>query len=812
MWDGIGAAHHSSHARPPVTEFVRAFPHIVARCIDGEAVRLPVVSSSGRVVIVGGRAGPLAERLSARGYECQTVARVTALQKVSSADVVILSTTGRSAKAAVGAVRRSPGLRRSPLLLDAARVPPEVARGLDVDGRFDSFEGLERLLEASLKARRALQRDDLVRARLELLLELSRERQTTPMEALVARVAGRLREALGCEQVQALLLEGEAPSRAFLLDSGARLPVDLAVAPSLRRALELREPVASEAGQVVPLDVEGPGVVALVLKRRAPLEREERDFVEALGGALRDAAERSRAHQAEATTHASLEAAYVDRFRELTRANERLKALDRKKNELMAVLTHDLRAPLNVLIGHAHLLLTDADLTPTQRVSVEVIQRTSRKVLELAETLLEKSRGGEQLVLFTRTMDVAETCQQSVRDLQILAREQGVQLRAEAPLSLPVLGDEQKIRQVLQNLITNALTHAKGLRDLVVRARLKTRPDGDVALVEVCDDGQVGDANELLLAFERSRGLGLAIARDYVERHGGEIWAEAPAGGGAVFAFTLPIEAGVPRRAPEVRGDLPLVLLAEEDPVLQRMAAMALSGHYRVETARGGDEVLRRVRALRPDVVVMSAFMPGKDGLEVLRELDADPATRDVPSVLVAGSPEMAARLEGVGLGPVDVLTRPFALSTLLTRVGVAVQRSRARPGLTPLGVDAETGLFDHLGIVNRLQQEMSRSVRYERPLTLAVLRPSAPPGAGTQACVNLVRGELRAPDVVGHLGGGVLALVLPETSPEAARPTLERLCARLGTLGVSYRPRLADVQRTAADDEAEAALERLLS
>ncbi|MEW5740994.1 MAG: hybrid sensor histidine kinase/response regulator [Myxococcota bacterium] len=768
-------------------------------------------SSSGRVVIVGGRAGSLAQRLSARGYRCETISRVTQLQRVGPADAVVLATSGRGARAALEAVRRAPQLSRLPVLLDGAQVPPAVARALSVDGTFDSAEALEKLLAASLKARRLTQRDDLVRARLELLLELARERGAS-LDEVARRVTERLRAVLGAEQVQALELEGQGPRKAFLLDEGARLPVDLAVTPQLRRALESREPVESDAGWIVPLPFDGSGVAALILKRKAPLEREERDFLEALSVALRDAAEREAARDVEARTRASLEAAYVDRYRELIEANNRLKALDRKKNELLAVLTHDLRAPLNVLIGHAHLLLTDKELTASQRTSTEVIQRTSKKVLELVENLLEKSRGEDgRIVLFTRTMDVAETCQETVRDLQILAREKGVALRAEAPLSLPVLGDEQKVRQVMQNLITNALTHAKGARHLVVRARLKTRPDGDVALVEVQDDGVVDDPNDLLLAFERSRGLGLSICRDYVERHGGEIWAEAPQSGGAVFAFTLPIKVEGERKAVEARTDAPLVLLAEDDPVLLRVASMGLSGHYRVETARDGDEVLRRAQALHPDVIVMDTFMPNKDGLEALRELKAGADTRQIPVVLIAGSAEVGDKLRTLDLGAVDTLTKPFALSALLNRVSTAIQRSRARPAMPAgPGNDPETGLFDHLGIVNRLQQEISRSVRYARPLTLAVLKPAMPPGPKVRACVALVRRELRAPDVVGHLGGGVLALLLPETPVEAARPLVNRLCALLEAEQVTYRPRMADVRDTPGDGEA--VLEQLLS
>jgi two-component system sensor histidine kinase ChiS len=768
------------------------------------------------VLFVGGRARPLAQRLAARGYDCETISRVTQLQKVERADAVVLSVAGRGARAAVEAVRRAPALRRLPVLLDAGQLPAASARHLDVDGTFDSPAALERHLAASLKARREAQRDELVRARLELLLELAQARGGASVDELAARLTSRLKDVLGCDQVQALKLEGQGPRRAYLLDAGARLPLDLALAPSLRRSLELREPLASDAGWVVPLplDGHGDGVAALVLKREAALERDERDFLMALSVTLRDAAERDAARELEARTRAALEAAYVDRYREFTQANSRLRALDRKKDELLAVLTHDLRAPLNVLLGHAHLLLTDPQLTGAQRASAEAMQRTSRKVLELVERLLEKSRGDDgHAELLTRSMDVAETCQEAVRDLQILARDKGVQLRAEAPMSLPVRGDEQKIRQVLQNLITNALTHAQGLSQLLVRARLKPRPDGPVALVEVRDDGRVADPGALVLAFERSSGLGLAICRDYVERHGGEIWAEAPADGGALFSFTLPLEDEGVRAGAGVRTDAPLVLLAEDEPARLRAASTGLAGHYRVATATDGDEVLRQARAQRPDVVVMGAFLPNRDGLEALRALKAEPMTRDIPVVLIAGSAEVAEKLRALELGAVDTLARPFTSSALLNRVTAALQRSPARAPLRAVpGNDPETGLFDHLGVVNRLQQELARSERSGRPLTLAVLRPAAPPGTRLQACVGLVRRELRAPDVVGHLGNGVLALLLPEATVVLARARVERLCAQLEAEQVRYVARVADAQDAGGAGTAEALLERLLS
>lgn len=726
----------------------------------------------------------------------------------------MVATGGRSTKAALAAIRRTPALRSLPILVDGRQGPAWTHSDLSVDAVARSIDELVRQVAASLTARRFAHRDELVRWRLEVLLELNRvDVSATPVDAVSQEMARRLGRMLDSEQVSLLLLEGTGPRRAFLLDGKERLPVELALFPSFSQALQTRLPVAIDGGWVVPLSSDGDSVAAFVVRRSQALETEELDFLEAVGVALRRLAEREEANAQGAKARQTLEVAYLDRYKELIDANNRLRALDRKKNELLAVLSHDLRVPLNVLIGHSHLLLTDSSLSEAQRASGEVMQRTSKKVLELVESILEKSRGEEgRIALFTRTIDVAEICKETVRDLQILARAKGVNLRVEAPLSLCVVGDEQKIRQVLQNLVTNALEHAKCATQIMVSAQLKPRPDGDVALIEVRDDGQVPEPNDLVMAFDRSRGLGLAICRDYVERHGGEIWAEAPLLGGAVFAFTLPIKEGA-RSPPPRQVDVPLVLVAEDDPVLLRVASLGLSGHYRIETARDGLEVLRKAKELQPDVIVMDAFMSQLDGLEALRELRTAEATKGIPVVLIAGNPEIYERLRELELGVVETLTKPFALSGLLSRVSVALQRSRSggqlATGIGP-GNDPETGLFDHFGILNRLQQEVSRSQRYGRKLTVAVLRPVAPIGDGLQRCVALVRKALRAPDVVGHLGAGVLVLLLPETQETASASLIARLCGQLEGLGMPYRASSAEVGGETT--EMERLLEQLLT
>lgn len=768
--------------------------------------------SSGRVLILGRRTPGLAEGLTSRGFECEASSKpAEALEAVDKRrpDAIVISLPVKSVGPAVTALRKHGPARGVPLVLDGMRVSARSLEKLDVDLVARSIDEVASQLVAGVRARRVADRDELVRRRLELLLDVTRAASDrAPPSKMAELVAPRLRDALGCDEVRVLQLEGEGPRKAFLVDERGQTPVELAVAPTLRRALETREVAGGDGAWVYPVPGEPAAFAALTLKRAAPLEQEERDFVSAICVALGSAAERAAVEQSSTRTRSSLETAYLERFRELHEANQRLQALDRRKNELLAVLSHDLRAPLNVQLGHAHLLLTDLSLPKSLKPSAEAIQRSGRKMLELVESLLETSRGEDgRIVLFSKAMDVAETCQEAVNDLQILARERGVGLRVEAPMSLEVVGDEQKIRQVLQNLITNSLKHAHEARSVIVRAKLKPRPDGDVALVEVSDDGTVRDPNALLLAFDRATGLGLSICRDYVERHGGEIWAEAPPEGGARFSFTLPIRQAKTVRKPVVKPSVPLVLLAEDDPVFARVCTMGLSGHYRVELARDGNEAVTKAKALSPDLVVMDVFMPNRDGLDALRELQQTPTTCSIPVLLISGNPDISDKLRALDLGHVDILTKPFALSQLLTRVGDTMKRSAGK--VSAVGVDAETGLFDQLGLVNRLDQELSRSVRYGRPLTVGVLKPRSP-NAKLASSAAMVRKVLRSPDVIGHLGGGVFAVLLPETPLAGGQLLVSRLSALLEAEGSQYQARVLDVRE--GGPGAEALLERLLA
>src|SRR5262249_16169575 len=282
------------------------------------------------------------------------------------------------------------------------------------------------------------------------------------------------------------------------------------------------------------------------------------------------------------------------------------------------------------------------------------------------------------------------------------------------------IGDEIKLREVLQNLITNAVNHAREDGHVVIRAQRLKRPDGEAARIVVHDDGRGLPEDQLHVVFDRYRhgpggtGLGLAICKEFVELHGGEIWAESPPGDGCAFVFTLPLAKGAQQiepiylHHPAEAGELPRVLVVEDEPEVAAVVAEILRARYRVEVARDGAEGVAKARVLRPDLVVMDVFLPKLDGLDAAVALKSSSDTAEIPLILLSAHQGVAEKVRALNLGAVDYLSKPFQAMELLARTERAIAMRRppsptpaARAPL-PAGSDPQTGLFDRVGLLGR--------------------------------------------------------------------------------------------------------------
>jgi two-component system, sensor histidine kinase ChiS len=691
--------------------------------------------------------------------------------------------------------------------------------------------------------------------RMAMLLEITQAATSSLELGQILKIAvEKVGRVLPMDRCSIVLVDGsgDAASNATVMATFERpdlqpLAIDLARYPELRQSLRTREatyvadalsdplmeevrpyiaPLGVKSILVQPLISQDDLVGALFLRlarRSGAFGREEQEFARAVAAALANSVRNARLHAALQKKREDLELKYVDRYRELTEANRRLRELARFKDELIAIASHDLRSPLQVVIGHGR-LLEDAGLEKEQHESAGAVVRQARKILKLVESLLEKGKGEHSRVaLDVQMVDVRQVVSDCVAEMDILARERSVDLQLLADEHLPVMGDEQKLREILQNLISNALEHASAV--VRVDGRVLARPDGAVAKMVVQDDGKGLAEDQLHLVFDRYRhgpggtGLGLAICKDFVELHGGEIWAERPPEGGCAFVFTLPLASqDVPRRRPSVLpvGEKPRVLVVEDEPDIAAVLEGILRKRYRVELARDGAEGVAKARALHPDLVVMDVFLPHMDGLDAVLSLKASSDTANIPIILVSAQVGVADRVRALNLGAVDYLAKPFRSSELLERTERALSLSLKTTGVSlPVPsaaagpTDAATGLLDRRGLVIRLTQEAARARRYGRPLSLAVARTGANGTEALRGCAARMRERLRAPDVLAHLGGGTFAALLPECTPAQAQSVFGRVESDLRRQGTEHCE--VHVAEVPPREMPEAVLERLL-
>jgi PAS domain S-box-containing protein len=248
------------------------------------------------------------------------------------------------------------------------------------------------------------------------------------------------------------------------------------------------------------------------------------------------------------------EGRYVGTLAALTdiSARVRLEALQR---EFIAVASHDLRSPLQSIVGYLDLVLTDEDMdAATQREFIQIARNESERLIHLANSVLDLTRlQAGQMPLNLAPVDVRPLIEQATSEVWPLAQRKRIALLTETAPDLPLArADAEGFSRILRNLLTNAVkfTPEGGT------VRLVAAGQSDHVLIQVCDNGPGIPAEELPRIFERfyrganardrlGAGLGLAIARQLVEAQGGRIWAESTPGQGSVFSFTLPAAAPV---------------------------------------------------------------------------------------------------------------------------------------------------------------------------------------------------------------------------------------------------------------------------
>ncbi len=388
---------------------------------------------------------------------------------------------------------------------------------------------------------------------------------------------------------------------------------------------------------------------------------------------------------------------------DLAQARDEALAAARTKSEFLTNVSHELRTPLNGILGTAQLLI-DSELTEDQRDNAYILRESGESLLRIINDLLDLSRldAGKTRV---EPVDfcLAEDVDAAVRLLVPHARASGLELRCEVDPALPVHvhGDSERIRQVLLNLIGNAIKFTDA-GSVTVRVR---PGHNERVRFEIADTGAGIAARDIARMFEpfaqadgsASRrhggtGLGLSISRSLIELMGGELGVDSELGTGSTFWFELPLgtasssssrRRAMARRRPTPRpspipGVTPRLLVAEDNEINRRVVEKMLDRlGFDADFVTDGGGALAALAEKRYSAVLMDCQMPGVDGYEATRQIRADEASRGarrLPVIALTADAMPGTRQRCLDAGMDEHLTKPIrteALADTLARFGV---------------------------------------------------------------------------------------------------------------------------------------------
>ena len=361
------------------------------------------------------------------------------------------------------------------------------------------------------------------------------------------------------------------------------------------------------------------------------------------------------------------------------------------KSEFLSSMSHELRSPLNAILGFAQLMESDAvPPTPNQRESIDQILQAGWHLLKLIEEILDLAKvESGQVPISREPVQLAEVLRECRGMIEPLAQKRGVRLTF-PPVDLPyfVQADRTRVKQVLINLLSNAIKYNVTGGSIEVACTLTP---GWIRL-SIRDTG-VGlspdKVAQLFQAFNRlgqeaggeeGTGIGLVVAKRLVELMGGVIGVESTEGVGSTFWFELVcVEEPVlkveeaftePHKlTPHSRpGGAHTLLYVEDNPANLKLVEQIVARHEDLHllSAIDGRQGLELARAAKPDVILLDINLPGIDGFEVLEVLQGDPVTAGIPVIALSANAMLSDIARGQEAGFFRYLTKPIKVSELM--------------------------------------------------------------------------------------------------------------------------------------------------
>lgn len=387
---------------------------------------------------------------------------------------------------------------------------------------------------------------------------------------------------------------------------------------------------------------------------------------------------------------------------DLRKAKEEAEAASRAKGDFLASMSHEIRTPLNAIIGVAD-VLADAPMAGEQKEYVELLRRSGDVLLNLINDILDLSKiEAGRLELESEPFDLREVVEPTAEMMALRAHKKGLELLCHVAPDIPsvLVGDPNRLRQVIVNLLGNALKFTERGHILIRVEKDRMRSAPGALIFSVSDTGIGIPADKLAAVFQSftqadssttrkygGTGLGLTISKRLVEAMGGRIWVESAEGEGSTFLFTVALETrdGTPKNETPLKGRR---LLAVDDHPANRqiLADLVRSAGAEVAVAASGYEALSSVQEAAEknmpfDAVLLDLQMPDMDGLQTAEKIRALPALPKTALLLLTSDTRGDTAAKAQALGFSAVLAKPVRQRRLLNAVQEALSPTAATPG-----------------------------------------------------------------------------------------------------------------------------------